>query len=95
VRGRTCQVKSNFIIINHSANTKSSNCEDTTEGRATEMKLNADLASLDVRYHKLSSKLLRELPPLVALPLIPGWVDLRPQDKGVVCRHVENVEEDN
>lgn len=40
------------------------------------MQLSANLPSLDVRYHQLLPKLLHKESPLVALPLIPGWIDL-------------------
>ena len=49
------------------------------------------LVSSHERCHKFTSKFFKEQPPPVALPLIPAWVHLSPQHKGVVWRHVKDV----
>lgn len=54
-----------------------------------------NLAAFDERCHQFSPNLLQEQPPLVALPLISCWVDLRPQSKCIVGRHVNYVIEDH
>lgn len=52
-------------------------------------------ASLDFRCDECFSKILQEKSMFAQLALIPVWVDLMPQDKGIICWHIQDLIEDH